>query len=62
MLKKDVVFIWKSKAMESFNHIKEAILTTLMLKNLDFSKYFILQIVGSYKSIGIVLTQKDENE
>jgi len=33
MLKKDVVFLWTYEARKSFNKIKEAILTTLVLKN-----------------------------
>jgi len=46
-LKKDMAFLWTMKARKSFNNIKEAIVIAPMLKNPDFTKNFILCIIGS---------------
>ena len=42
MLKKDVPFVWTEEGKEAFQKIKSAITRTPVLRNLDFSKEFIL--------------------
>jgi len=42
MLKKDVPFVWTEEGKEAFQKIKSAITRAPVLRNLDFSKEFIL--------------------
>lgn len=51
MLKKDAQFSWSIEIKEYFYNIKKAIIESLVLKNLYFSKDFIMYAYGTDKSI-----------
>jgi hypothetical protein len=44
LLKKDVTWTWSEEAQEAFNTFKDKLSKFPILKRLDFSKVFILQI------------------
>ena len=47
LLKKDVPFYWDDRAQRSFEALKKALSSTLVLSPLDYSKYFILYLATS---------------
>jgi hypothetical protein len=57
LLKKDTPFIWDEQAQESFDAIKKALVSTPLLKLLDYSRYYFLYIVVFEGTIGMVLVQ-----
>jgi hypothetical protein len=60
MLKKDTTFIWDERAQDSFNTLKKALVSVPLLKSLDYSRYYLLYIVVSQETIGMVLVQEDD--
>jgi hypothetical protein len=60
LLNKDVAWTCSEEAQETFNTLKEKLLEFPILRRLDFSKVFILQINWSALSIGAILGQLDE--
>ena len=60
MLKKDAQFSWLDKEKKAFHNIKITITEALVLKNLDFSKDFIMYVYGDEKSIATILAHKDD--
>jgi hypothetical protein len=46
LLKKDVVWTWSEEAQEAFNTFKEKLLEFPILRRPDFSKAFILHMIG----------------
>ncbi|KAH9331258.1 hypothetical protein KI387_003366, partial [Taxus chinensis] len=50
-----------NKAHEAFKQLKEALVSSPVLKNLDWSKPFIMYTVASDAILGSTLSQKDEN-
>ena len=61
LLKKGVKFIWENEQEESFNELKNKLVSTPILTMPDFEKQFIIRTDASYDGIGGVLLQKDEN-
>jgi hypothetical protein len=61
MIHKDVEFKWDDERKKAFNNIKTAISQALVLRSLDFSKYFFLYTFASDQSLVAVLTQKDDD-
>jgi hypothetical protein len=55
LLKKDTPFIWDERAQESFDALKKALVSTPLLKSLDYSKDYLLYITASKEMIGMVL-------
>ena len=51
-------FQWSPECQESFEKLKEALITTLVLSYLDYSKPFILEMDASLKGLGAVLSQE----
>jgi hypothetical protein len=60
LLKKDTPFIWDERAQESFNALKKALVSTPLLKSHDYSRNYLLYIVASEETIGMVLVQEDD--
>ena len=52
-------FQWSSDCQESFEKLKEALITTPVLSYLDYSKPFLLEMDASLKGLGTVLSQED---
>ena len=59
ILKKSKIFIWSYEAQESFETLKQALVSAPILKLPDFSKDFIVTSDASGLAIGGVLTQED---
>ncbi|KAH9297584.1 hypothetical protein KI387_029266, partial [Taxus chinensis] len=60
-LKKDVTYEPGNKAHEAFEQLKEALVSSPVLKNPDWSKPFIVYTDASDAALGSTLSQKDEN-
>jgi hypothetical protein len=60
LLKKDTPFIWDERAQESFDALKKALVSTPLLKSPDYSRDYLLYIVTSEETIGMVLVQEDD--
>ena len=50
---------WSPECQESFVKLKEALITTLVLSYLDYSKPFLLEMDTSLKRLGAVFSQED---
>lgn len=57
MLKKNSVFVWTPDKEASFQSLKEALVTTLVLALPNFNKQFVNETDASDKGIGAVLMQ-----
>ena len=56
-------FQWTPACQEGFNQLKKALMETPVLAYPDYSKPFILETDASLKGLGMVLSQKgDDNE
>jgi hypothetical protein len=60
LLKKDTPFIWDERAQESFDALKKALVSAPLLKSPDYSRDYLLYIVASAETIGMVLVQEDD--
>ena len=60
LLKKDNPFEWDEWAQESFDALKRALASALVISPLDYSHDFLLYVVASLETIGMVLVQEDE--
>ena len=60
LLKKDTPFLWDEWAQESFDAINKSLKSTPMLSPLDYGRYFLLYVVASQETIGMVLVQEDD--
>jgi hypothetical protein len=60
LLKKDTPFIWDERAQESFDALKKALVSTPLLKSPDYSRDYLLYVVASEETIGMVLVQEDD--
>ena len=61
LLKKNIPLILDYQAQWDFDNIKCSITHSPMLHAPDYSKYFLIYIVSSTTTIGMVLVQKDPN-
>ena len=61
LLKKGVPFIWDDHSQRSFNALKHALMSTLVLNPLDYNQDFLLYLATSNSSIGMVLVQTNDN-
>lgn len=62
LLKKGVPFGWDDRAQCSFDVLKNALVSTQLLSPLEYSQDFILYLVASESTIGMVLIQEDESK
>jgi hypothetical protein len=60
LLKKDTPFIWDERAQEYFDALKNALVSTPLLKSPDYSRDYLLYISVSAEMIGMVLVQEDD--
>jgi len=60
LLKKETRFVWTSECEESFNKLKQALITAPVLRLPDFSKPFVLTTDASLDGISYILGQRDE--
>jgi transposase InsO family protein len=61
LLKKDAVYEWTEECASSFEKLKNALVSSPVLKQADFSKDFYLHTDSSLIALGTILKQKDEN-
>jgi len=61
LLKKGISFEWTSAQEESFQSLKDKLLSAPILQIPDFDKPFLIRTDASYAGIGGVLLQKDDN-
>ena len=54
-------FRWDSDHQESFDRLKEALISSPILAYPDYNKPFILETDASLKGLGAVLTQEDDD-
>ena len=57
LLKKDTTFCWDERAQESFDALKWSLASAPVISPLDYSRYFLLYVATSMKTIGMVLVQ-----
>ena len=60
LLKKDTTFCWDERAQESFDSFKQALVSASVISPPDYSRDFLLYVVTSMETIGMVLVQEDE--
>jgi hypothetical protein len=60
LLKKDIHFIWDERARESFNSLKKSLVSTPLLKSLDYSRDYFLYVTMYEETIGMLLVQEDD--
>ena len=60
LLKKDTTFCWDEQAQESFDALKWALASAPVISPPEYSRDFILYVVASMETIGMVLVQEDE--
>ena len=60
LLKKDTPFYWDEQAQESFDALKQALASALVISPPDYSHDFLLYVAASMEMIGMVLVHKDE--
>ena len=61
LLKKNTPFLWYDQAQWDFDNLKQAITHSLVIHPSNYSKEFMLYIVVSTATIGMVLVQEDLN-
>ena len=60
LLKKETTFCLDEQAQESFDALKQALASALVIRPQDYSHDFLLYVAVSMEMIGMVLVQKDE--
>ena len=55
LLNKDTTFCWDEWAQESFDALKRALASASMISPPDYSRDFLLYVVASMETIGMVL-------
>ena len=62
LLKKNTPFLWDDQTQRDFDNLKHTITHSHVLHHPNYSKYFLLYIVASTTTIGMVLVQEDMND
>ena len=55
ILKKDTPFYWDEWAQESFDALKQALATTLVLSPLEYIRDFLIYVAAFMETVGMVL-------
>ena len=61
LLKKKVPFYWDERAERSFEALKKSLSSAPILILVDYRKYFIMYLIASETTIGMVFVQEDES-
>ena len=59
-MKKDTLSIWDDQAQESFDALKKALESALVLSPPDYSHEFLLYMTAYQDMVGMVLVQEDD--
>ena len=59
LLKKNTTFCWYEWAQESFDALKKALASALMLSPPNYSRDFFIYVAMSMEIVGMVLVQED---
>jgi len=62
LLRKNVLYIWENTHQDSFNKLKEALISAPILRYPNFNKQFIIRTEECKLGIGGILLQKDEKD
>ena len=62
LLKKDTPFIWDKPTQCSFDALKQALTTTLLLSPLNYNNDFLLYLATYETTIGMVLVQTNDDQ
>ena len=60
LLKKGTSFIWDQRTEKSFDTIKKSLASAPMLTPPDYSRDFLLYVVVSQETIGMVMVHADD--
>ena len=60
LLNKDTTFFWDERAQDSFDALKRALASALVISPPDYSCDFLLYVAASMERIGMVLVQEDD--
>ena len=60
LLKQDTPFVWDETTQLAFEALKKDLWLTPLLRQLDYSRDFILYLAVSESTIGVVLVQEDD--
>jgi len=60
LLKDGVLFIWDEVAQDSFDSLKQDLISSPLLSPPDYTKDFVLYLVAFESTIGVVLVQEDD--
>ena len=60
LLKKDTPFFWDERAQDSFDALKQALASALVLSPPNYSHDFLIYVAASMEMVGMVLVQEDE--
>jgi hypothetical protein len=60
LLKKDTSFIWDDQAQESLDALKKTLVSTPMLKPLEYIRDYLLYITASEGMVGMVIFHEDD--
>ena len=60
LLKKDATFCWDELAQDSFDALKQALVSALVISPPNYSHDFLIYVAVSMETIGMVLVQEDE--
>ena len=60
LLKKDTSFLWDERSQESFDTLKKALASALVLSPPDYSRDFLLYVIASQETICMVLVEEND--
>ena len=58
LLKQDELFIWDEQYQLSFDVMKQSLVSTSVLSPPDYTRYFLLYLVATQSTLGMVLVQE----
>ena len=60
MLRKGVPFVWDDFVQRSFDALKKALVSALLLSPPDYGRAFLLYLAAAKSTIGMVLVQEED--
>ena len=61
LIKKDIRWRWGETEQEAFERVKQLFVESVLLQKPDYSRAFIIYSDASYKGLGSILTQQDDD-